>query len=531
MMDDLVYLRPNVQVEPLVDAWYAWTHLIPPATAARNLTERHIKIMDSYIAAPDVHAEAVNNPAMLGGPFIDYNGKRVDEIAKLRADTINRRHLLLELSGALADLNRLITGEAKGLSLHPLYRKIAKALQGKVELVYDINGTPSFRLIESLLYESPYYNPDGQSLMLSEITGDNRPFALSTPRLDSPDTLHLRIPFNDPAVDRLFQMKTVPQKLSETLEMLGLELPLKELMTRLFTSEPPPPYSSYTGKGVRWRYFGHACILVETQGVSILIDPVLSYTYEAGISRYTYEDLPDHIDYILITHNHQDHVLFETLLQLRHKVGQVIVPRGGGGGLQDPSLKQVLHRTGFKNVRELDELETIEEGGMRIIGVPFFGEHADLDIRTKLAYIIQTGRYSIMFAADSCNIEPQLYENVVKVLGPVDVLFVGMECDGAPLSWLYGPLLLKPADRLADQSRRLSGSNYEQARSLVTALKCKEVYVYAMGLEPWLRHFTSISYTNQSRPIVDSDKLIAECAERGMVAERLFGEKEILTEA
>jgi len=44
------YLKPNVQVEPLFAHWYVWSHLIPPATAARNVTERHIKIMDSQIA-------------------------------------------------------------------------------------------------------------------------------------------------------------------------------------------------------------------------------------------------------------------------------------------------------------------------------------------------------------------------------------------------------------------------------------------------------------------------------------------------
>ena len=46
-MDAPLYLRQNIQTEPLVDYWYAWSHLIPPATGARNLTERHLKIMDS----------------------------------------------------------------------------------------------------------------------------------------------------------------------------------------------------------------------------------------------------------------------------------------------------------------------------------------------------------------------------------------------------------------------------------------------------------------------------------------------------
>ena len=46
-MNTPMYLKSNVQLEPLVDQWYGWSHLIPPATAARNLTERHFKIMDS----------------------------------------------------------------------------------------------------------------------------------------------------------------------------------------------------------------------------------------------------------------------------------------------------------------------------------------------------------------------------------------------------------------------------------------------------------------------------------------------------
>jgi hypothetical protein len=46
-----------------------------------NITGRHIKIMRSYINSPQVHAAAVKNPAMLGGPFIDYVGKRVAEIS------------------------------------------------------------------------------------------------------------------------------------------------------------------------------------------------------------------------------------------------------------------------------------------------------------------------------------------------------------------------------------------------------------------------------------------------------------------
>jgi hypothetical protein len=121
-----------------------------------------------------------------------------------------------------------------------------------------------------------------------------------------------------------------------------------------------------------------------------------------------------------------------------------------------------------------------------------------------------------------------MYAHVHKQIGDIDVLFVGMECNGAPMSWIYGPLLTKRLERQKDHSRRLAGSDYERAMALVDQFHCKEVYVYAMGQEPWLNYVMSVKYTEASRPIVHSNRLIEECRNRGIVAERLYGEKEIL---
>ena len=103
-----------------------------------------------------------------------------------------------------------------------------------------------------------------------------------------------------------------------------------------------------------------------------------------------------------------------------------------------------------------------------------------------MAYLVKTSRNSLLFAADSCNIEPAVYKHVQREVGNLDALFLGMECDGAPLSWLYGPLLSRPLERDHDQSRRLYGSNFDQALDFVKRFNCREVYVYAMGQEPWL---------------------------------------------
>src|ERR1700677_3099392 len=140
-----VFLRRDVQAEPLIDQWYAWTHMIPPAQASRHLTERYVRIMESYIAAPMVHANAVKNPKMLGGPFIDYGGKRVDEVASLLKRTLKNRPELVKLSKALEEVDRVLQSRAKGESLHALYPLLPQALRGCIELVYDLNNHPSYR--------------------------------------------------------------------------------------------------------------------------------------------------------------------------------------------------------------------------------------------------------------------------------------------------------------------------------------------------------------------------------------------------
>ncbi len=529
MKQDLVYLKRNVVPEPLFANWYAWSHLISPATAAMNITDRHLKIMGSYIQAPQIHAAAVKNPKMLGGPFMDFEGQsKVDEVKKLKEDTLNDQHKMIVFSEAIRTLNRLLMSEAKGYSLDDLYEKVPEALKGFVELYYDVNNQPGFRFFESLLYNSEYYDDSYQSINLYLITEDERPFVLSTPRLDDDKILSLNIPLRHEGIDELFKMQRTPNSYTRIKEMLQVTPEQEHLFETFFTEDAPVPYGKYEGDGIRSRYFGHACILVETKDVSILSDPVISYGYDAEISRYTYTDLPDEIDYVVITHNHQDHILFETMLQLRHKVKNIIVPKNGGGNLQDPNLKLMFEVLGFKNIIEIGEMDKIELPDCTITGLPFLGEHADLDIRTKLCHHVQLKHLSVLFAADSSNIEPKIYENVHKMVGDVDLLFLGMECDGAPLTWLYGPLMTEQLDRDKDQSRRLAGSNYEKGIDLVDRFNPKEVYVYAMGQEPWLNYIMSVKYTEESNPIVASNKLINECKSRGIFAERLFGEKDTL---
>ena len=530
-MGEKLYLKPNAVIEPLIDLWYAWSHLISPATAAMNIVSRHLVIMDSFISAPEIHAQAVMNPKMRGGPFMDLSINSLPEVKALRYRTNATQSELINFAKAIRELDQLLATEARGFGLEPLYGKVPDILRGYVELYYDRNNAPSFRFYESLLYKSEFYSKHSQSIALWITNNDHRPFCLSTPRISTPGVLHLDIPFDNQSIDALAKMRRVPQTLDYIRDLLGVNESDVKLFSNFFTSEKPQPYKKYEGDKIRMRYFGHACILIETKDTTILLDPLISYYgYPSEVNHFSEMHLPDVIDFVLITHKHQDHILFETLLPLRHRIKNLIVPRTCSGRLEDPDLQLMFKNIGFNQVSAISEMEALQFNETTITGLPFMGEHADLNIQNKSCFLVQVGSFKLLFLADSRISEPRLYRHISKEVGNVDVMFLGMECDGAPLTWLYGPLLTKKITRDQDSSRRLAGSDCDKGMDLVNIFCPKEVYVYAMGQEPWVEFISSIKYTDESNPIVQSDKLVSMCSDKGIVAERLYGEKEILYE-
>jgi L-ascorbate metabolism protein UlaG (beta-lactamase superfamily) len=522
------YFKTNIKAEPLMWNWYAWSYLIPPITSGCNIIERHLRIMQSYIQFPKIHEQAVKTPAMMGGPFMDLDDKYVSLVKDLITKTEKDCKVYIGLSNDFKEFKKLLQKEAIGNSLEPFYTKIPQSLKGLVELVYDIENHPQVLLIEKLIYNQ-YYSTQGQSISLSPLESDERPFTMSTPRVITNNELNIKTPFIDSVWDELFKAKQQPidvKKLAIKLNITGDDIRYFE---SLFTDEPPQDKKdrNYNGEGIRVRYLGHATILLQTNYLSIITDPVISYDIPGLYgSRYTYNDLPDVIDYVLLTHNHQDHIMFESLLQIRHKVKTILVPRNRKGALEDPSIKLILNQIGFTSVIEIDNLESIDIPDGEIIGIPFLGEHSDLNIQTKTAYFVKLQNKKFLFAADSNNLSPQMYEYLFDYLNSIDVLFLGMECDGAPLTWLYGPLLSQPLKRSFDNERKLSGSNCERAWALAKISKCSQAYVYAMGMEPWLTYIMALQYKKDSIQIIESNKFVETCKENNIQSEILFMKKE-----
>lgn len=89
-------------------------------------------------------------------------------------------------------------------------------------------------------------------------------------------------------------------------------------------------------------WFGHSSYFMQIDGKIFLVDPVfcgnaspLPFMIKAfdGADVYQAEDFPP-IDFLVITHDHWDHLDFKTVKQLNPKVGKVITGLGTGAHLE-----------------------------------------------------------------------------------------------------------------------------------------------------------------------------------------------------
>jgi L-ascorbate metabolism protein UlaG (beta-lactamase superfamily) len=212
---------------------------------------------------------------------------------------------------------------------------------------------------------------------------------------------------------------------------------------------PPPPERVY-GSTLRITYINHATVLIQTQGVNILTDPVWSYRVGplswVGIRRHRppgirYEELPP-IDAILISHSHYDHMDLPTLRQLAkdHHATAIV-------GLGD---RDRLIDTGIQDVREMDwwQTETLIEG-IQVTAVParHWTKRSLCDLNGTLwnGYVIHGTFGAVYFAGDTGygrHIQ-QIHEhfpNVRAALLPI----------GAYLpAWFMGPVHLSPDEAVS----------------------------------------------------------------------------------
>ncbi|HEX8549344.1 MAG TPA: MBL fold metallo-hydrolase, partial [Cytophagaceae bacterium] len=187
-------------------------------------------------------------------------------------------------------------------------------------------------------------------------------------------------------------------------------------------------------------WFGHSTLLVQIEGKNILIDPVFSeraspFSFVGsksypGTRVYGPSDLPA-IDYLLLSHDHYDHLDYETIMQMKDNVKRFVTPIGVGAHLEYWKVPE-------QNISELDWWDVIDiSPEIKITAVParHFSGRGLLDRNKTLwcSYVLQTKDYKIYIGGDSG------YDTHFKAIGdkfgPFDLAFI--ECGQYNAFWPY----------------------------------------------------------------------------------------------
>ena len=152
-------------------------------------------------------------------------------------------------------------------------------------------------------------------------------------------------------------------------------------------------------------WFGHSSYLLTLNGFTILVDPVMSghsaplpflVKSFAGTDIYSVDDLPP-IDLLLITHDHYDHLDYETVKKLKPKVKQVIAPLGCGEHLRFWGYDANI-------VSELNWHESITIGEHTITATParhFSGRAFERNTSLWASYVLKSTALNLYLGGDS----------------------------------------------------------------------------------------------------------------------------------
>src|ERR1700681_2559567 len=271
---DEAFLKPDVKIELLVGRWFAWPHLISPVQHAMNIAFRHLPLMQSFVANPQVHVAAAGDPNMLGGPFLDLPESAVPEIKTLIQETTTQFQKLIAFARDFKAFDQILQDGADGFCLSGFYDRMPPSLAGATEISYDLNNNPALRVIEEVIYKYHGNGPSMQEICLSQTRDSERKFFMTTRRVSAPDTFFAAVGFSDPRLDILSSMRTNAGSLEDLSKAFGVAPSQQAAFEGFFTAEAPKRTSPhYAGNDVRVRYFGHACVLIQTARSSILVDP------------------------------------------------------------------------------------------------------------------------------------------------------------------------------------------------------------------------------------------------------------------
>jgi L-ascorbate metabolism protein UlaG (beta-lactamase superfamily) len=184
-------------------------------------------------------------------------------------------------------------------------------------------------------------------------------------------------------------------------------------------------------------WFGHSSYFMQLNGKKFLVDPVFSghaspvkFTTRSfkGSDVYATDDIPS-IDFLLITHDHYDHLDYSTIVKLKPKVKQVITGLGVGAHLQrwgyDPAT---IIEEDWNEEMQFENF-TINTTSAR----HFSGRNFKRNSSLWLSFVLSTATKRIFIGGDSGY--DTHFKNIGEKFGPFDLVI--LECGQYNKYWKH----------------------------------------------------------------------------------------------
>jgi L-ascorbate metabolism protein UlaG (beta-lactamase superfamily) len=186
-------------------------------------------------------------------------------------------------------------------------------------------------------------------------------------------------------------------------------------------------------------WFGHSSYLISIGGKKILADPVFSERASPvqyagpksypGTMLYKIEDFPD-LDVVVISHDHYDHLDYNSILTLKEKTKLFCVGLGVGEHLEHWGVKP-------EQIREFDWWEGEEVlTGIKLTSTParhFSGRGFSRNRTLWSSFVLETGGYKLFIGGDSGFDES--FKEIGEKYGPFDLAM--LECGQYDPKWPY----------------------------------------------------------------------------------------------
>lgn len=171
-------------------------------------------------------------------------------------------------------------------------------------------------------------------------------------------------------------------------------------------------------------WFGHSSYFISIEGKTILVDPVFSGSASPlglgfksfdGSDVYKVEDFPE-IDVLILTHDHYDHLDYDTILKLKPKIKHICTSLGVGSHLSYWGFDASI-------IREFDWWETDDIiNGISLTAAParhFSGRGIKRGQTLWSSFILKSNDWSIYIGADSGY--DSHFKEIGEKFGPFDL--------------------------------------------------------------------------------------------------------------